>query len=144
MDKWDMYIKSITSAVDRTNYLYEKWAKRQSINSYVSQIMYMLYASGINKQKDIVENYGFPKQTVNTVISELLKKEYILLEPDPTDRRSKMILLTDAGIKYAEELVTPLLKCEKNVLAEMGEERVKLLIDTIKQYADLLEKEMNN
>lgn len=28
MNNWDKSIKAITSAVDRTDYLYEKWAKK--------------------------------------------------------------------------------------------------------------------
>lgn len=51
MNNWDKSIKAITSAVDRTDYLYEKWAKKQGVNNYVSRIMYMLYLSGVNRQK---------------------------------------------------------------------------------------------
>lgn len=43
MNNWDKSIKAITSAVDRTDYLYEKWAKKLGVNNYVSRIMYMLY-----------------------------------------------------------------------------------------------------
>ena len=112
MNNWDKSIKAITSAVDRTDYLYEKWAKKQGVNNYVSRIMYMLYLSGVNRQKEMVENYGMPKQTVNTVITELQKKGYIILIPDENDKRSKIIKLTQEGINYANKIVTPLLDCE--------------------------------
>lgn len=143
MNKWDEYIKSITCVVNRTDYLYEKWAKQQSVNSYVSMVLYMLRAAEINTQKEIADIYGMPKQTVNTVINELHKKGYITLITDENDKRSKIIKLTAEGIQYADSIVNPLLNCEKNVLAKMGEERVKMLIDTMNQYADLLEKELN-
>lgn len=143
MNKWDRYIKSITSAVDRTDYLYAKWSKCHGENSYVSEIMYMIYASGIKRQRDIVEHYGMPKQTVNTVIIGLLKKGYIKLLPDENDKRGKIIQLTESGKKYANQIVTPLLNCEKKVLEEMGEDRVKFMIETMNQYADLLEQYMN-
>ncbi|MDO4944775.1 MAG: MarR family transcriptional regulator [Ruminococcus sp.] len=142
MSKWDNYIKEVTAVVNRTDYLYEKWSKHQNVNSCVSKIMYMLRSADMTTQKEMAECYGMPKQTVNTVISELHKKEYIQLIPDENDKRSKIIKLTDKGEKYADEIVTPLLDCEKKVLAEMGEERVKMMIDTMKQYADLLEKTM--
>lgn len=109
MNNWDKSIKAITSAVDRTDYLYEKWAKKQGVNNYVSRIMYMLYLSGVNRQKEMVENYGMPKQE---------------------------------GINYANKIVTPLLDCEIRVLKKMGTQRVEMLIDTMNQYADLLETEM--
>lgn len=142
MNNWDKSIKAITSAVDRTDYLYEKWAKKQGVNNYVSRIMYMLYLSGVNRQKEMVENYGMPKQIVNTVITELQKKGYIILIPDENDKRSKIIKLTQEGINYANKIVTPLLDCEIRVLKKMGTQRVEMLIDTMNQYADLLETEM--
>lgn len=142
MNNWDKSIKAITSAVDRTDYLYEKWAKKQGVNNYVSRIMYMLYLSGVNRQKEMVENYNMPKQTVNTVITELQKKGYIILIPDENDKRSKIIKLTQEGINYANKIVTPLLDCEIRVLKKMGTQRVEMLIDTMNQYADLLETEM--
>lgn len=142
MNNWDKSIKAITSAVDRTDYLYEKWAKKLGVNNYVSRIMYMLYLSEVNRQKEMVENYGMPKPTVNTVITELQKKGYIILIPDENDKRSKIIKLTQEGINYANKIVTPLLDCEIRVLKKMGTQRVEMLIDTMNQYADLLETEM--
>lgn len=142
MNNWDKSIKAITSAVDRTDYLYEKWAKKLGVNNYVSRIMYMLYLSEVNRQKEMVENYDMPKQTVNTVITELQKKGYIILIPDENDKRSKIIKLTQEGINYANKIVTPLLDCEIRVLKKMGTQRVEMLIDTMNQYADLLETEM--
>lgn len=143
MENLNHYIKEITSVANRTGYLYEKWAKRQGINNYVSQIMYMIYTNETNRQKDIAENYGMPKQTVNTIITEFQKKGYIRLIPDESDKRSKIIVLTDEGIKYAENIVKPLLNCEKKVLSKMGKERVEMLIDTMNQYAELFEQSMN-
>lgn len=116
--------------------------KKLGVNNYVSRIMYMLYLSGVNRQKEMVENYGMPKQTVNTVITELQKKGYIILIPDENDKRSKIIKLTQEGINYANKIVTPLLDCEIRVLKKMGTQRVEMLIDTMNQYADLLETEM--
>lgn len=116
--------------------------KKLGVNNYVSRIMYMLYLSEVNRQKEMVENYGMPKQTVNTVITELQKKGYIILIPDENDKRSKIIKLTQEGINYANKIVTPLLDCEIRVLKKMGTQRVEMLIDTMNQYADLLETEM--
>lgn len=52
MNNWDKSIKAITSAVDRTDYLYEKWAKKQGVNNYVSRIMYSyIYPESTDKRK---------------------------------------------------------------------------------------------
>lgn len=108
MNNLDESIQAITSVIDRTNYLYEKWAKHLGVNSYVSKIMYMIYSSGITKQKDIVE---MPKPTVNTVITELQKKRYICLIHDESDKRSKIIQLTTEWIKYSDFIITLIVNC---------------------------------
>ncbi len=71
MNNYNEYIKKINSVMMKTDYLYSKWAKDHSVSNYVLNIMYMLRTAGINKQKDIADIYGMPKQTVNTVIAEL-------------------------------------------------------------------------
>ena len=99
----------------------------------------MLRTAGINKQKDIADIYGMPKQTVNTVIAELNKKGYIRLIPDEKDKRSKIIELTEEGVKYADSIVEPLLEYENKVLEKMGRKRVEMMIEALRQYADLFE-----
>lgn len=143
MNTWDEYIKAINCVSNRIDYLYEKWAKHQSVNSYHLKILYMIWVAEVNTQKEIANIYDMPKQTVNTIITELHKKGYIKLIPSKKDMRSKVIKLTDKGIQYAESIVRPLVEFEKNVLEKMGEKRVKMMIDTMIQYADLFEKEFN-
>lgn len=58
MNNWDKSIKAITSAVDRTDYLYEKWAKKLGVNNYVSRILSF-------RKKDIL--YLYPMKTTNAV-----------------------------------------------------------------------------
>lgn len=142
MEQWDTAIKSITAVTNRMNYLYAKWAKQQSSNRYIGMILYMLQVAGVQTQKEIADIYGMPKQTVHSIITELHKQGYIRLIPDEKDKRSKKIQLTEEGIRYADSIVRPLLHCEMRVLAKMGAERVAMLIDTMTEYADLLEEEL--
>ncbi len=139
MNNYNEYIKKINSVMMKTDYLYSKWAKDHSVSNYVLNIMYMLRTAGINKQKDIADIYGMPKQTVNTVIAELNKKGYIRLIPDEKDKRSKIIELTEEGVKYADSIVEPLLEYENKVLEKMGRKRVEMMIEALRQYADLFE-----
>lgn len=137
-------IKEITSAIDRTQALYVKWSKMRGENYYISTVVYMLYSEGITKQKELVEKYGMPKQTVGTVISELENKGYVTLEIDKKDKRSKNVTLTKLGLDYAKTIVKPLMTCEKQVLKNMGDKNIKALIENLNLYSELLEKEMKN
>lgn len=137
-------IKEIISAIDRTQFLYVKWSKSRGENYYTSTVVYMLYSEGVAKQKELVEKYGMPKQTVGTVISELENKGYVTLEVDENDKRSKNVTLTKAGLDYAKTIVMPLMNCEKKALNNMGDKNIKALIENLNLYSELLEKEMNS
>lgn len=142
MNKWEKYIKAITAETNRTDYLYDEWNKLHGINSYVSIIVYMLAYSDISTQRELSLCYNMPKQTVNNVINQLKNEGYITLVRDEADKRSKRIVLTEEGKKYADKIVKPLIEFEKSVLKEMGDERVKMMIDTLKEYADLFEEKL--
>lgn len=143
-DERENQIKEITSAIDRTQFLYVKWSKLRRENYYISTVVYMLYSEGVAKQKELVEKYGMPKQTVGTVISELESKGYVTLEVDENDKRSKNVTLTKAGLDYAKTIVMPLMNCEKKALNNMGDKNIKALIENLNLYSELLEKEMKN
>ncbi|MCM1523187.1 MAG: MarR family transcriptional regulator [Ruminococcus sp.] len=142
MSKTDEYISRITAVVNRTDSLYEKWAKRAGVNSYTSKVLYMLRFMGISSQKNMAENYGMPKQTVNTVTAELLKKELVILETDAGDKRSKRVILTPKGEKYADRVLLPLLECERKAVEKMGSESAEIMISAMDTYAALLEREL--
>lgn len=143
-DERENQIKEIISAIDRTQFLYVKWSKSRGENYYTSTVVYMLYSEGVAKQKELVEKYGMPKQTVGTVISELENKGYVTLEVDENDKRSKNVTLTKAGLDYAKTIVMPLMNCEKKALNNMGDKNIKALIENLNLYSELLEKEMNS
>lgn len=139
---YEKQIEAITSTIDRVKHLYVTWSKLRGENYYRASIAYMLYASGAHFQKDMSENYGLPKQTINNVIVSLEKEGYITLTVDKKDKRSKLICLTESGRAYAKEIVEPLMICEERTLARMGAQKVDMLIDLLDEYALFLEKEM--
>lgn len=87
---------------------------------------------------------GLTKQTVNSVICSLKEDGYIELAPGIEDRREKQIILTEKGIDYSNELITPLRELENRAFQIMGSDRAQQMVDNIKLYNTLLEKEMEN
>jgi DNA-binding MarR family transcriptional regulator len=47
---------------------------------------------------DLAANAGFTKQAVGEAVTELERLGYVTREPDPRDRRAKIIKLTDRGM----------------------------------------------
>ncbi len=65
-----------------------------------------------------------------------------MLSPGINDRREKQVSLTEKGIAYSQELLTPLKELEQRVLSIMGNDRVKQMVDDISLYNTIFEKEM--
>lgn len=136
-------LNDVNSAISRTRGFYFTAAKRMHINYNELLILYLLHETSACTQKQIREDYALPKQTVNNIISDLLKKGYITAVVDDNDKREKKIELTDSGVKYAERYLTPLLEIEQNIVARMGEKKLQELIDAAKLYGSILKMEMD-
>lgn len=126
----------------QSNALYEDWAAWKNINSNLLMVLYELDHGDYITQKMIADYTGIPKQTVNTVIKGLLEQEYVILTCGKNDRREKLVVLTDEGRKFGEELLAPLYDMEEKVFHIMGEERVQQMIDSIFLFNTVFEKEM--
>ena len=126
----------------RANGLYSSWAASKHINYYLLFVLYTLEGQKAMTQKKICSSTGLTKQTVNSVVRSLKEDGYIELVPGSEDRREKQIALTEKGIAYSEELLTPLRELERRALRGMGSDRVRQMIDNIMLFNGLLEKEM--
>ena len=122
--------------------LYTHWGALSHIGYPELMVLYTLLSDTPLTQKNIVEEVGLVKATVNTVIRDLKKREYVVLTASKTDRREKYILLTDSGRKYAEETVSPLLDAEERITRMIGKDRMQQMIDTMELFNILFEKEL--
>ena len=93
---------SLTKELDRFYYLwresiaiYEDWAKQQGLSNNVVMVMESIYSNRENCTPSSISHKWFiPKQTVNTILRDFEKKEYITLLQHPKDKRNKIIRLT--------------------------------------------------
>lgn len=79
-------------------------------------------------QAEICERLSATKQTVSAIIKKFLKKGYVTLSESATDRRSKIIRLTDAGREYVEKIIPPAADAEIAVMAELPGEDIAELV----------------
>lgn len=122
--------------------LYVRWANKHEISYPELMVLYALTTMGELTQKEICDGFGLLKQTVNTVVRELKKKGYVILESSKTDKREKLVVLTKEGKKYADERIEPLLRVEEKVYKRIGYERIKQSQETMEMFNILFEKEI--
>lgn len=53
----------------------------------------------------ISEEWNIPKQTVNTILKDFQKKGYINMVSDDSDKRNKLICLTESGMEYTKDII---------------------------------------
>ena len=124
------------------NGLYVQWAAREGIGYPELIVLYSLYTMGRLTQKQIREDFGLQKQTVNTVIHDLKERELVMLTASETDRREKWVDLTESGRRYAGEKIDPLLKTEEKIYRQIGVERIRQISETMELFNLLFEREL--
>lgn len=126
------------------NGLYSAWAKKMDMTSHSLFTLYAIY----NDREQcclskICGEWFMPKQTVSSILKELERKGYIFYEQSPTDKRNKIIKLTDTGVAYADGILGELYELEVSVLNKMGSEQRQNMIDGNNLFYQLLKQEMS-
>lgn len=115
--------------------LYEKWAKQRGITyNTVLALCTLINNQEQCTQKMICDQWGLPKQTVNTILKDFEKKGYVTFAYLPSDKRNKLISLTEEGKKYANEISSALYHLDIYAAEKMGLERMISLNENIEHY----------
>lgn len=124
--------------------VYHSAASRSGITDNEFWVWYaLLVLEGEYSQQDICDMWSLPKQTVNSVISNLTKKEYLILETVPGTRNRKNIRMTETGRAYGESIVMPIYQAEQRSLERMPEDDRRMCINLLNEYIKLLSDEIN-
>ncbi len=142
MDKQQI-IYSIGYEIQQIDNAYAAYAGKTDV-SYLTLTVLRLISdmNGTCTQKDISDNCDASKQSVNAVISSLLKKEYIILTEQTSDRRKKCISLTEKGKTYADSILGPLEQIEENAAADLPLSDMETALDTLRKFSALLQRQV--
>lgn len=134
-------IKSFYDSYFGINALYDKWAKIHGLTSnslFVLQIIYE-YPSECT-QRFICEKLFYPKQTVNAILNSFIQQKYVVKEIAQEDKRNKIVSFTEAGQKYADELLNKLRHFEEEALLNMGTDERNAMLKTTSAFYEQLKK----
>ena len=121
--------------------MYEKWSKDQGLSSNRVFALHSFYESnGRCTQKMISEKWNIPKQTVNTILKDFQKKGYINMVSDDSDKRNKLICLTESGMEYTKDIIEKLHSKEIYVIEKMGLENIESLNDNTELFIRLFKE----
>ncbi len=95
---------------------------------------------------ELADHLGISKQAVSKMVEYLEKRDYVKRQSHPTDKRGKIIVLTERGwlvMKAKEEILT---KIEKSWIENIGAKRMQTIKEDLKKLVDKAneDKEMSS
>lgn len=136
------YIHDFYTAWARGTGLYVQWASNHGMSYPELSVLYALVTKGPVTQKNICENYGLPKQTVNHCIRHFESQNHLRLEASIHDKREKRIILTEKGERHALNLLKPLFEIEAYISRNINSDQFVQAIETRELFNTLFEKAM--
>lgn len=95
-------------------------------------------------QQDLAELLSLPKQTVNSLVTRMIQKEFVVLEHDPGTRNRKVIRLTDAGRHFGEQHVKWIFDAEQKAMEDTDPEEVMAYVSMLEKYISRFRKEIES
>ncbi|PIE48115.1 MAG: hypothetical protein CSA42_00590, partial [Gammaproteobacteria bacterium] len=135
MDNIAVHIGTITK-------IYHEFAKLQGLTYNTMMVLEALRQSQPCTQKQISEEWGLPKQSVNSVIKDFAKKEYIELLAG-RNKKEKLIAFTEKGKTFADSTLQPSLAMEERVLQRIGEKESRQFENTTAKFAQFFQEEFS-
>lgn len=89
-------------------------------------------------QQEICAYCGLPKQTVNTIVRNMVRRKFATLEIIPLNRSRKRIRLTPAGRSFGEKLMAQAMTAERRAFLSLPEEEQKSALRFLDAYLPLL------
>ncbi|MFC0322708.1 MarR family winged helix-turn-helix transcriptional regulator [Gallibacterium melopsittaci] len=113
-----------------------------SYNSYA--VLYSLAAAenqGLT-QKQISEEWFLPKQTVFNICKEFKAKGWIEFRESATDKRERMMYLTDVGQAKAEPVWQLTDQLSQKTFAVLGKQKTTQLFALLQEFSRICQKQM--
>lgn len=97
--------------------LYYLAARRLGVKENALVLLYTLNDGQPRSQKQLSGELLIPKTTINTIVKEYMDAGYVTLVP-ANHSREKNIALTPAGAAYAQEILEPVYRAEKEAMEQ--------------------------
>ena len=108
---------------------YEVYARKHHLSAKELFVLDLIWFSENGCfQSEICDRLSATKQTISAIVRKFQKLGYVSLETSETDRRNKLIRLTDTGREYARRIIQPAADAEIDAMAELCREDILELV----------------
>ena len=114
MDRFSFF-RLLGEAVYRIDGAYAVCSKNAGIKSNMLWLLSALNDGQKHSQSQICWDWNYPRTTVNTLVKELEKCGYVVLNPVPGTRRELYVELTTEGKVYADQILSSVYDAEEQL-----------------------------
>lgn len=129
----------------RIDLAYVAYGRRLGMSASAFQVWdclcYRGYRNGMS-QREICDETGLPRQTVNNVIASFQRDGWVMLDDNAADRRSKTVRLSVEGERRRELYMKPMRIAEVEAMASLNARERKVLLASMRVFGDALAKEL--
>ena len=93
-------------------------------------------------QQEICNMWSLSKQTVNTIVSNMVQKNFATLEVVPNTKNRKNICLTESGRQYGEKMIMPVYAAEQRAIARLSGEELIACTASLEKFIIALKEEI--
>lgn len=123
--------------------IYAAVAKQHQLTLNELHFLYSIGRYGATSPTAIGDKWSLPKQTVTSVCKQLDKKGFLIFLPDETDKRSKLIDLSESGKHFIDPIIARLTEAELQVSQQFGMEKFEMLLDDTERVLTQLSEQLN-
>ena len=119
----------------------DRWAKAHGMTYTELMVLYALWEKKQPiTQRDLCQERHLPKQTVNSVLHTLAKRQLVVFRESALDHRRKEILLTPAGKALASDVIQELQAHEMQVIQRIGMTSMKTMLTEMRRFLGAFEE----
>ena len=96
-------------------------------------LVFVNIGEGVTRPSEIAARVGVTRQAIHQTINEMVELGYLTLEPDPKDRRAKVVVYTEKGEKVGGTAAQALKEIESSLSHRIGTERVGAVREALAQ-----------
>ena len=78
-------------------------------------LVFVNISEGVTRPSEIASRVGVTRQAIHQTINEMVELGYLTLQPDPTDRRAKVVVYTEQGKEVGGATVSALREIESSL-----------------------------
>lgn len=118
MENMRTTVRRLVIAVNYVDEIYYYDMSKIGVKKSELWLMYALNDGEQHSQKQICDEWGFPRTTLNTAIKQAEAAGYLTMSLIPGKRREMNICLTEKGQAYAEKLLNIIYEAENKAMEE--------------------------